>query len=157
MNVFTARDGAQLAYYDDCFAPPWETAQPVLLLHPAMGNSQRWFHWMPALTARYRVIRLDLRGHGASQIPRDTDEFSLQHLVGDAVELLDRLKIENLHVVGNSAGGYVSQQLAIQHPERVRTLSLYGSTPGLKNSHAPTWLPKIKDIGLRKFLADTIS
>jgi len=157
MNVFTTRDGMRLAYYDDCFAPPWKTAQPVLLLHPAMGNSQRWFHWMPALAAQYRVIRLDLRGHGASQIPGDADGFSLQHLVDDVLELLGRLDIDSLHVVGNSAGGYVSQKLAIQHPERVRTLSLYGSPPGLKHSHAPTWLPKIEQIGLRKFLADTIA
>jgi len=157
MHTFTSRDGLRLAYYDDCFAPPWQAAESILLLHPAMGNSQRWFHWMPALAARYRVVRLDLRGHGGSQIPAEADGFSLQHLVDDARELLDRLGIDRAHVVGNSAGGYVSQKLAIQHPERVRTLSLYGSTPGLKHSHARTWLPKIQQIGLRQFLADTIS
>ena len=123
MHTFTSRDGLRLAYYDDCFAPPWQAAEAILLLHPAMGNSQRWFHWMPALTARYRVVRLDLRGHGGSQAPTAADDFSLQHLVDDACELLDRLGIDRAHVVGNSAGGYVSQKLAIQHPERVRTLA----------------------------------
>jgi pimeloyl-ACP methyl ester carboxylesterase len=58
--------------------------------------------------------------------------------------------------MGNSAGGYVAQQLALQHPSLVKTLSLFGATPGLKNSHATTWIPKIKEIGLKKFLADTI-
>ncbi len=60
------------------------------------------------------------------------------------------------HIVGNSAGGYVSQQVAIHHPERVKTLSLFGATPGLKHSHAPTWVPKIKEMGLKPFLASTI-
>src|SRR6185369_2527166 len=61
------------------------------------------------------------------------------------------------HVVGNSAGGYVSQQLAIHHGERVKTMAIFGATPGLKNSHALTWLPKVQQVGLKKFLADTIS
>jgi 3-oxoadipate enol-lactonase len=50
----------------------------------------------------------------------------------------------------------VAQQLAIHHPARVKTLALFGSTPGLKQSHAPTWIPKINEIGLKPFLASTI-
>jgi 3-oxoadipate enol-lactonase len=46
--------------------------------------------------------------------------------------------------------------LAINHPNRVKSLALFGSTPGLKNSHAPTWIPKIKEIGLKQFLSNTI-
>jgi 3-oxoadipate enol-lactonase len=78
------------------------------------------------------------------------------HCWSDAVALLDLVGADRAHIVGNSAGGYVSQQLAIHHPNRVKSLALFGSTPGLKNSHAPTWIPKIKDIGLKQFLADTI-
>jgi 3-oxoadipate enol-lactonase len=77
-------------------------------------------------------------------------------LVSDALALLDLVGADRAHVVGNSAGGYVSQQLAINYPNRVKSLALFGSTPGLKNSHAPTWIPKIKEIGLKQFLADTI-
>ena len=60
------------------------------------------------------------------------------------------------HVVGNSAGGYLGQQLAMNRPERVRSLALFGSTPGLKNSQAPSWIPQIQAKGLRGFLAETI-
>ncbi|MBV9014511.1 MAG: alpha/beta hydrolase, partial [Alphaproteobacteria bacterium] len=60
------------------------------------------------------------------------------------------------HIVGNSAGGYLGQQLAMSHPERVRSLCLFGSTPGLKNSQAPSWIPQIQAKGLRGFLAETI-
>lgn len=157
METFVTRDAQRLAYYVDDFTDPWSRPDTVLLLHAAMGNAQRWFKWVPPLARKYRVVRLDLRGHGHSQIPKPEEGFSLQHLVDDAVELLDRLGCGSAHVVGNSAGGYVAQQLAIQRPQRVKTLALFGATPGLKNSHAPTWLPKIQEVGLKKFLADTIS
>lgn len=156
MNTFTTADGLKLAYYVDDFTDPWRKPDTVLLLHAAMGNSQRWFQWVPKLVRQYRVVRLDLRGHGNSEIPKPTDDFSLSLLVSDVLALLDLVGTGTAHVVGNSAGGYVSQQLAIHHPERVRTLALFGSTPGLKQSHAPTWIPRIKDIGLKQFLADTI-
>jgi 3-oxoadipate enol-lactonase len=155
-NTFTTADGLKLAFYVDDFTDPWRDPDTLLLLHAAMGNSQRWFQWVPRLARQYRVVRLDLRGHGNSEIPKPSDEFSLALLVSDAVALLDLVGAENAHIVGNSAGGYVSQQLAIQHPARVKTLALFGSTPGLKHSHAPTWIPKIKEIGLAQFLADTI-
>lgn len=156
MQNFTTKDGTRLAYYVDDFTDPWTQPETLLLLHAAMGNSRRWFKWVPPLSRKYKVVRMDLRGHGASQLPKESEPFSLAHLVGDVVELLDLLGVKSAHVVGNSAGGYVSQQLAIHHPGRVKTLALYGSTPGLKNSHALTWIPKVKEVGLKKFLADTI-
>src|SRR5688500_13053359 len=156
MQTFKTADGLTIAYYVDDFTDPWTRPDTLLLLHAAMGKSQRFFSWVPRLARHFRVVRMDLRGHGASQMTPPDAEFTLAQLVGDAVALLDLLKVGSAHVVGNSAGGYVAQQLAINHPQRVKTLALYGSTPGLKHSHAPTWIPKIKQVGLKKFLADTI-
>lgn len=156
MQAFTTRDGMKVAYYVDDFTDPWTRPDTMLLLHAAMGNAQRWFNWVPRLARQFRVVRMELRGHGASQIPTPSQPFSLAHLAGDALELLDRLEVRSAHVVGNSAGGYVAQRLAIEHPERVKTLALYGAPPGLKNSHAASWLPKVKAVGLKRFLADTI-
>ena len=155
-GTFTTADGLKLAYYVDDFTDPWRKPDTLLLLHAAMGNSQRWFQWVPRLARQYRVVRLDLRGHGNSAMPRPSDEFSLALLMSDAVAVLDKVGARDAHIVGNSAGGYVSQRLAIEHPDRVKTLALFGSTPGLKHSHAPTWIPKIKEIGLKQFLASTI-
>lgn len=155
-QTFTAKDGLRIAYYEDDFTDPWKKADTVLLLHAAMGNARRWFSWVPAIARNYRVVRMELRGHGGSQLPRPDQDFSLSLLVSDALELLDRLGVSAAHVVGNSAGGYVAQQLAIHHGERVKTLALYGATPGLKHSHAATWIPLVKERGLRQFLADTI-
>src|SRR5216110_1499874 len=134
---FTASDGLSLAYYTDDFTDPWKKAPTLLLLHAAMGNARRYFAWVPHLARDWRVVTLDL-------------------LVLDVAELLDHLGVPQAHIVGNSAGGYLGQQLAMTRPERVRSLCLFGSTPGLKNSQAPSWIPQIQAKGLRAFLAETI-
>lgn len=156
MPFFTTRDGFSIAYDIADYTDPWVTPETMLLLHAAMGNSRRWFRWVPRLARHFRVVTMDLRGHGASQMPSPEQPFSLGQLVGDALELLDRVGARSAHVVGNSAGGYVGQQLAIHHADRVKTLALYGSTPGLKHSQALTWIPRIEAVGLKRFLADTI-
>lgn len=154
--TFTASDGMRLAYYIDDFTDPWRTPPTLLLLHAAMGSSRRYFGWVPHLCRDYRVVRLDLRGHGASQVPPAEPALALDRLVLDVAELLDHLGVARAHVVGNSAGGYLGQQLAMTRPERVSSLCLFGSTPGLKNSQAASWIPQIGEKGLRGFLAETI-
>lgn len=157
MISFTASDGARLAYFVDDYTDPWKRAPTLLLLHAAMGSAKRYYAWVPALARHYRVVRLDLRGHGASQIPSADRPLTLDRLVGDVTELMDHLGLAAAHIVGNSAGGYLGQQLAMNHGPRVRSLMLFGSTPGLKNSQAPGWIPQIATKGLRGFLAETIA
>ncbi len=154
-RYFTASDGARIAFWLDDFTPPWKPGPVLLLMHSAMGNSQRFFGWMPHLLGHMRVLRFDLRGHGLSHLPKPEEEFSLERLVDDAVELLDHLGIKQAHICGNSAGGYVAQRLAITQPARCLSLATYGSTPGLTPAvHA--WFPRIAAEGLTGFLAATI-
>src|SRR5205823_10750555 len=89
-------------------------------------------------------------------VPPAGHELTLQRLVSDVAELMDHLGCRSAHIVGNSAGGYLAQQLAMNQAVRVRSLMLFGSTPGLKNSQAPSWIPQIEAKGLRAFLAETI-
>jgi 3-oxoadipate enol-lactonase len=154
--TFATSDGFRLAYDIDDFTDPWKKAPTLLLLHAAMGSARRYFAWVPHLCRDWRVVRLDLRGHGRSQLPAPDHELTLERLVADVAELLDHLAVERAHIVGNSAGGYLGQQLALTRPERVASLALFGSTPGLKNSQAPSWIPQIRAKGLRGFLAETI-
>ena len=156
MQTFTASDGNRIAYTIDDFTDPWRTPDTLLLLHAAMGSSKRWYAAVPSLCRQYRVVRMDLRGHGESQVPPPEPPLSMDRLVQDVRELLDHLGCGAVHIVGNSAGGYVAQNLAMASPEHVRSLMLFGSTPGLKNSQAHTWLPRVAREGLRNFLADTI-
>jgi pimeloyl-ACP methyl ester carboxylesterase len=120
---FTTSDGISLAYYADDFTDPWKPASSVLMLHAAMGSAWRYFAWVPHLARDHRVVRLDLRGHGGSQVPPDRQQLALDRLVADVAELLDHLGCEKAHIVGNSAGGYLGQQLAMTHPERASRCS----------------------------------
>ena len=127
------------------------------MLHAAMGNAERFYAWVPMLSRHYRVVRLDLRGHGNSATPAPDSAFDMDRLVKDTLELMDLLGCKSAHVVGNSAGGYVGQNLAMaSSAARVKSLILFGSTPGLRNSQAATWIPRIAKDGIRKFLMDTI-
>jgi pimeloyl-ACP methyl ester carboxylesterase len=156
MSSYTTTDGARLGYLVDDFTDPWKAPPTLLLLHAAMGSARRYYAWVPALSRHYRVVRMDLRGHGSSAIPPGDRPLTLDRLVTDVVELMDHLGLADAHIVGNSAGGYLGQQLAMNHAGRVRSLMLFGSTPGLKNSQAPSWISRIEAKGLRAFLAETI-
>jgi 3-oxoadipate enol-lactonase len=157
-EFLTASDGVRLAYHLDDFTDPWTSPATLVLLHAAMGSARRFYAWVPRLSRHYRVVRLDLRGHGASTVPPTDAALTMQRLVEDTIELLDHLGIASAYVVGNSAGGYVAQNLAMTAPARVRSLMLFGSAPGLKHSQAASeWLPRVAKDGLRKFLADTIA
>ncbi|MGC1412657.1 MAG: alpha/beta hydrolase [Acetobacteraceae bacterium] len=153
---FRASDGNRIAYNIDDYTDPWRSPATLLLLHAAMGSSMRWYAAVPPLARHYRVVRMDLRGHGESQVPSPEPPLTMDRLVQDVRELLDHLGCGEVHLVGNSAGGYVGQNLAMASPGRVRSLMLFGSTPGLKNSQAHTWLPRVAREGLRNFLAATI-
>jgi pimeloyl-ACP methyl ester carboxylesterase len=155
-HTFTASDGLKLAYYVDDFSDPWREADTVLLLHSAMGSSKRFYGMVPALARRFRVVRLDLRGHGQSQVPPAEPALTMDRLVKDVLDLLAHLGLASVHIVGNSAGGYVGQRLAIEHSDKVKCLALFGSTAGLKRSQARDWLPRVAREGLRGFLAATI-
>ena len=157
MDSFVASDGVRLAYTIDDFTDPWKKAPILLLLHAAMGSARRYYAWVPSLARHYRVVRLDLRGHGASQVPPPEPALTLERLVADVAELLDHLGVASAHIIGNSAGGYLGQRLAMTQGERVRSLLLFASTPGLKKSQAPGWIPQIAAKGLRGFLAETIA
>jgi len=156
MAHFTSSDGLRLAYRVDDFSDPWrENPVPVLMLHAAMGAYRRWYAWLPVIARRFPVISLELRGHGGSEIPPASLPFSLERLVQDARELLDHLGVARVHAIGLSAGGYVGQRLAIEHPEQVTTLSLFASTPGLRGTQAATWPAKIAAMGLEPFIRAT--
>lgn len=153
---FIASDGRRIGYDIDDFTPPWKTPETVLLLHPAMGWRGRWFSWVPRLAQHYRVVRMDLRGHGDSEVPPRDEPLLMDRLVRDVRELIATIGGGAVHGVGNSAGGYILQRLAIDSPEHLRTLALYGSTPGLKNSNAASWVAPIRAMGLREFIATTV-
>ena len=96
--------------------------QPVIILiHGQTSSLYDWQFWMPLLAERYRVIRLDMPGHGLTGlIPGD--QYTLQSMVAFTKEFLDTLGIDQAVVVGNSMGGDVAVLFALEHPETVTAL-----------------------------------
>jgi pimeloyl-ACP methyl ester carboxylesterase len=95
---------------------------PVVLMHAGVGDRRLWDGQMDAFSARHRVVRLDMRGFGESAIPGMPFSY-----VDDLRALLDHLGIERAAVVGNSFGGRVSLDFALEHPERLTALVLVDS------------------------------
>ncbi|WP_458110965.1 alpha/beta hydrolase [Arthrobacter sp. R1-13] len=97
---------------------------PLLLVHAWTESSGSFDRLRPLLTGR-RVVAPDLRGHGDSD---KTDYgYSLTEVADDLAGLLDALAVSKAAVIGSSSGGYVGQQLAVSHPEKVAALVLIGS------------------------------
>ncbi len=159
MTTFLASDGTRLAYVVDDWTDPWRRPETLVLLHAAMGSSRRLYAWVPHLARDLRVVRLDLRGHGGSEVPSPAAPLTLDRLARDVVDLLDHLGVDRVHLAGSSAGAIVSMQVAIAYPERIRTLADFASTPGLKPSNvdADAWVAQIRRKGVRSFLADTVA
>jgi 3-oxoadipate enol-lactonase len=99
---------------------------PVIMVHGLSDDHTLWRHQVPALAERYRVISLDVRGHGRSGKPRQP--WDVPTLADDLVALLDSLELDSAVLVGLSMGGGISQTAAIRHPERVRALALLSTS-----------------------------
>lgn len=96
---------------------------PLLLIMGFGGDHQSWAFQAPALSQHHRVIMFDNRGAGQSSAP--DAPYSTRMMAEDAVGLLDALGVERAHVLGVSMGGMIAQELALNHPRRVRSLQLH--------------------------------
>ena len=157
LQTHVASDGLKLRYAVDDYSDPWRPQETVFLLHAAMGSSRRLYKWVPILSRHFRVVRPDMRGHGQTQIP-GADQLTVKRLATDVAELADALGCKQFHVAGSSAGAIVAMQVAVDFPERVKTLGDFASTPGLKNSlvDAEKWIAGIQAQGFLGFLESTI-
>lgn len=99
----------------------------VLVLHGfgARWRSDQWRHLLEALVTDYRVVGVDVRGHGRSSKPHDTQAYGLT-LVSDVARILDHLGSAEAAVVGYSMGGIIALKAAERLPDRVRGVVLIG-------------------------------
>lgn len=109
-------NGAVLAY-DEA-----GEGSPVVLLHAGIADRRMWRGQLPALAARHRVIAVDLRGYGDSELP--PAPFAHHD---DVVGLLDALGIDRAALVGCSFGGRVAVDTALAYPDRISALALFGA------------------------------
>jgi aminoacrylate hydrolase len=94
-------------------------AGPAFIFIPGLqGLLNAWEYQIAEFSQRYRCITFDHRGAGDSDKP--ASGYSTEAIAGDVIGLMDALGIDRAHVAGTSTGGCVLQNLAIDHPERVR-------------------------------------
>jgi pimeloyl-ACP methyl ester carboxylesterase len=97
---------------------------PVVLVHGLGGQWQNWLENIPRLALDRRVVAMDLPGFGLTPEPDDDEGISIPRYGRYVNTLCDKLGLEKIDLVGNSMGGYVAAEVAIQFPERVARLVL---------------------------------
>jgi 3-oxoadipate enol-lactonase len=152
MHKVEIRPGVWMAYEDHWFGKPWTVPDTVVMVHGNSESSRAWTAWVPHLAGKYRVIRLDLPGFGASTEPPDYG-WSAGELAADIGRFLDALAIETCHLIGAKYGGSACMQVASDQPRRFQSLCLFGSPvrgSGSANADA------IRARGVRQWAAETM-
>jgi 3-oxoadipate enol-lactonase len=96
--------------------------EPLVLIMGYGGEHLAWGLQLHAFAARYRVIAFDNRGVGQSDAP--DHPYTIRMMAEDTRGLMDALGLDRAHVVAVSMGGMIAQELALNHPARVRSLHL---------------------------------
>jgi len=122
-DKFFSSAGVRLRYLEQ------GAGEAIVLLHGNGASARMWITTgiMDRLATRYRVIALDCRGFGKSDKPHDPSSYGA-NMGEDVVRLLDHLSIMRSHLIGYSMGARITSWLVVNHPERVITATLGGST-----------------------------
>lgn len=128
-------NGARLFYQES------GSGDPLVLVHAAVADHRMWDDQWDTFAQQYRVIRYDMRGFGRSECGEGTFVNA-----DDLRGLLDALGIEKAHLLGCSKGGETVLDFAVEHPDRVLSLTAASATPtGFEMQGAPP--PQIAHIG----------
>jgi len=119
MPVTKPRDSVEIQYEIEGDGPP------LLLISGTGHDLSFWSGQLPFFAPEYRAIVFDNRGVGGSSVP--PSGYSLADMADDAVHVLDAAGIDSAHVMGFSMGGHIAQELALNHPDRVRSLGIHHS------------------------------
>lgn len=119
MATAQAGDGTVI-YYE-----AWGRGEPLLLISGLATDLRIWACQRLVFGRRFRCIALDNRGAGRSGKP--TGPYTLEQMAADAIAVLDAEGVGRAHVVGHSMGSYIAQVMAVQHPDRLRSLTLAGT------------------------------
>ncbi len=128
----TEVNGTRLAY-----RLAGEGPKVVVLTHGLGSDLEFWSPHVEALAKHHRVLRWDLRGAGRSATP--VGPYSAALFAQDLAALLDRLEVEEAHLVGHSGGGVVSQRFALDFPARTRSLVLVSTSSEVGEKAARAW------------------
>lgn len=102
----------------------------IVLLHGYTSSSEYWASQIPELSAKYRVVVIDHRGHGKSSAPSGEDAYSIEIFADDVFALLKMLDVKECCLVGHSLGGFIALQFALDHQDVLAALVLVDTSSG---------------------------
>jgi pimeloyl-ACP methyl ester carboxylesterase len=119
----------------------------IILCHGFPESWYSWRHQLPALSAAgFRAVAVDMRGYGQSDRPEAIDQYTLLHLVGDIVGLLDALGVQQAVIAGHDWGAAVAWHAALLRPDRFRAVIALSLPYPPRSPVAPTLvMPRRKD------------
>ena len=129
MPVVQREDGARISWESD----GRDDAPALLLIMGLAYPAAMWFRLVPALAEHYRVIRVDNRGAGLTGDVSGAP-YTVETMAADCLAVLDAAGVDKAHVVGISMGGLMAQEIALTHPERLRSLCLTATHPGIAHA-----------------------
>ena len=119
-----------------------ETGPVVCITHSLASDSGMWAEQMPPLLAAgYRVLRLDMRGHGGSDPV--AGDYTMAELADDVATSLDFLGISRVQYIGLSIGGMLGQAFALAYGQRLVSAMLCDTSPQTMPGAAEAWAPRI--------------
>lgn len=114
---------------------------PVVVLSSSLGtHADMWWPQVPALAGRFRVLRYDMRGHGASEV--SPGPYSIADLGRDVLDMLDQLGLERVAFCGLSLGGMIGMWLGANAAQRIDRLILCNTSPYMGGPEA--WNARIE-------------
>ncbi len=102
-----------------------DAGEPLIFLHGIGGDAETWRQQLDGFSRDYRAIAWDMPGYGDSA---PLDAMTFPALIDAVSTLFDRLSIDRAHLVGHSLGGMIAQAFALVNPERLRSLTLVGTS-----------------------------
>lgn len=106
---------------------------PLILLHGFTGSTNNWKSLIPYFESDFKMIMIDLIGHGSSESPADWQRYQMAHVVDDLYSIMTKLDVQKVSILGYSMGGRVAIAFAAAYPEMVYKLILESSSPGLED------------------------
>lgn len=100
--------------------------EPLMLLHGFTGDVSTWK--LSRLSDSFKVITIDIIGHGKSDAPADPNRYTMEAVAKDLCDMLNILGINRIHLLGYSMGGRLALSFTMFYPERVKTLILESSS-----------------------------
>jgi pimeloyl-ACP methyl ester carboxylesterase len=153
-SKFLAVDDLVIHYQDEGTGPT------LVLLHGVASHLQTWDGWVEKLAPHYRIIRLDLPGHGLTGSDPTVERYEIAYMVDKLEKFLNKLDIDDIYLAGNSLGGYIAWNYALHRPDRVKKMVLLDSAgftqdmPFIMNFAALPMIGEVTGVMMPQFIVN---